>query len=242
VIRIASIELTKYVRAYVVIIFCFVLLEIIFLTRVDAKNLFHYGTFDFETFKTLNSTFSTLLISAIPMTIILNICNEFKNGYALKLISNGLARVSYCKSKFILSGALATVALLLYLLIISYFLLTHTTTYFDKNLLISSSIEILLFSMFLSSIAVSLSLLFRSWQYAILGYYVYTIIEAFVAGRFEEGTPWVKYLPFTLVTSIFELRAVPEKLVDYLLPASILIPFCLAIVWVCTHFFKKADL
>jgi len=242
VIRIAGIELTKYVRAYVIIIFSFLLLEIIFITRVDAKNLFHYGTFDFETFKTVNSTFSGLFISAIPMTIILNICNEFKNGYALKLISNGLSRASYCKSKFILSGVLAIIALLLYLLVISYFLLTQATTYFDRNLLISSSIEILFFSIFLSSIAVSLSFLFRTWQYAIVGYYIYTIIEALVVARFEQTAPWVKYLPFNLVISIFQLRAVPEKLVDYLLPAAILIPFCLTIVWVCTHFFKKADL
>jgi hypothetical protein len=241
-IRIAIIELTKYIRAYVIIIICFLLLEVILITRVQARNFFQYGIFDLDTFKAVNSVFISVITSAMPMTIILNICNEFKNGYALKLISNGLSRASYCKSKFTLAGALAMIALLLYLLIISYFLLTQPTTYFDKTIFISSSIEIFVFSMFLSSIAASLSLLFRTWQYALLAYYIYSIIEGFVVIRFEETIPWVKYLPFNLVISIFELQAVPERLTDYLLLTAIMIPFCLAIVWCCIHFFKKADL
>jgi putative exporter of polyketide antibiotics len=241
-IRIAIIELTKYIRAYVIIIICFLLLEVILLSRIQAKDLFQYGTFDLDTFRVVNSIFISVIASAMPMTILLNVCNEFRNGYALKLISNGLSRTSYCKSKFILAGALAAIALVLYLLIISYLLLTQATTYFDKSIFISSSIETFLFTMFLSSIAVSLSLLFRSWQFALLAYYGYSMIEAFVVIRFEETLPSVKYLPFYLLSSIFELRAVPEKLADYLLPAGILIPFCFAIVWICTHFFKKADL
>jgi hypothetical protein len=217
-------------------------LEATFITRIEAKNFFQYGTFDFDTFKIVNSSFTSMIVSAIPFTIILNICNEFSNGYALKLISNGFSRASYCRLKFILAGTLALIGVLLYLLIISYFILTQRTTYFDTSLFISSSIQVLLFSMFFSSIAVSLSLLLRSWQYALLVYYVYSIIETFVVLRFEETAPWVKYLPFHLVISIFQLHAIPEHLSDYLLPAGIVMLFSLMIVWCSYHFFKKADL
>jgi hypothetical protein len=241
-IRIAQIELLKYVRAFVLIIIGFVLLEAVFVSRVEARNFFHYGTFDFETFKVVNSSLTTLIASAIPFTIILNICNEFSNGYALKLISNGFSRSSYCRAKFTLASALAIIATLLYLLIILLLQSIQKTTYFDRTIFTSSVIEVLFFSMFFSSIAVSVSLLIRNWPYTLLVYYGYFIIESFVAYRFENSAPWVKYLPFYFAGSMFQLKAVPEQGGDYLRPAGILIPFCLIIVWCCYHFFKKADL
>ena len=241
-IRIARIELVKYVRAFVLIIICFVLSEAIFVSRIEAKNFFQYGIFDFDTFKIVNSSFTTLVTSAIPFTIMLNICNEFSNGYALKLISNGLPRASYCTSKFILAGALATISMLLYILIIAFFLTIQRTTYFDKAIFISSSIQTLVFSLFFSSVAVSISLLVRNWQYTIVIYYGYVVIESLIAYRFGEKISWVTYLPFHFSVSIFQLQTVPEHFSDYWLPACIVIPFCLVIVWSCYHFFKKADL
>jgi len=241
-IRIASIELTKYVRAFVIIIICYGLFFTVFVSRFDAKNFFQYGIFDLDTFKVVNSTFTKLITSAIPFTIILNICNEFKNGYALKLISNGLSRPAYCSFKFILAGALAVISMLLYVLIISFLLTIHKTSYFGSAIFIGSVIHSLVFSMFFSSVAVSFALLIRTWQYSLLVYYGYAVVETIIVLRFEESAPWIRYLPFNLAISIFQLQAVPEKFGDYLLPACIILPFCLVIVWCCYHFFKKADL
>lgn len=241
-IRITAMELTKYVRAFVIIIILYVLFMTLVVIRFDAKNFFQYGTFDFQTFKVVNSSFTTMIASAIPFTVILNICNEFKNGYALKLISNGLSRSSYCSFKFILAGALAVVSILLYVLIILFFTTTQKTSYFDGIIFLGSLIGTLVFSMFFSSIAVSLALLLRSWQYTLLAYFAYATVETVVVLRFQETVPWIKYLPFYLSASIFQLQAVPEKFSDYLLPACIIIPFCLVIVWCAYHFFEKADL
>ena len=132
--------------------------------------------------------------------------------------------------------------MLLYILIIAFFLTIQRTTYFDRAIFISSSIQTLVFSLFFSSVAVSVSLLVRSWQYTILIYYCYSFIETFIAYRFEQTAPWVAYLPFHFAVSIFQLQTVPEHFSDYWLPACIVIPFCLVIVWSCYHFFKKADL
>lgn len=241
-IRIATIEITKYVRAFVIIIILYGLFMTIVVSRFDAKNFFLDGTFDFQTFKVVNSSFTTLIASLVPFTIILNVCNEFKNGYALKLISNGLSRSSYCSFKFILAGTLAITSMLLYLLIISFFLSIQRTTYFDMAICISSLIQTVIFSLFFSSIAVSVSLLTRTWQSALLVYYGYVIVENIIILGFAESVSWVKYLPFHLVNSIFELKAIPESFKDFLLPACIIIPFCLVIVWCAYHFFKKADL
>jgi hypothetical protein len=201
-----------------------------------------YGTFDLDTFKAVNHSFAALFTSAIPFTIMLNICNEFSNGYALKLISNGLARASYCKFKFTLAGALSIICMVLYLLVILALISIERVTYFDWTIFTSSLIQVLFFSMFFSSIAVSVALLGRSWQSALLFYYGYIIIEGIIILRFGDTVGWVKYVPVNLATSIFELKATPEKFSDYLLPAGIIIPFCLVIVWCAYHFFKKADL
>jgi hypothetical protein len=241
-IKIAGIELTKYVRAFVIIIISYVLFMTILVSRFDAKNLFQYGTFDLSTFKVVNSSFTTLLTSAIPFTIILNVCNEFKNGYALKLIANGLSRPSYCSLKFILAGTLAIISGLLYVLIVLFLISTQKTSYFDTATFISSSVQVLVFSMLFSCIALSLALLLRTWQYTLLAYYGYIVAEAVIVLRYQETAPWIKYLPFNLAISIFQLQAVPEQFADYLLPAGIIIPFCLAIVWCSFHFFKRADL
>lgn len=241
-IRIATIELTKYARVFVIIILCFVVFQSAFVSRVEAKNLFQFGMFDLDTFRTVNSTFATMIVSAIPFTIVLNICNEFSNGYALKLISNGLSRTSYCTSKIILAGALAIIAMVLYSLIILFFLSIQRATYFDRAIFLSSLIHILIFSLFFSIIAVSVSLLTRTWQSALLVYYGYVIIESFIVLRLEGSAPWVKYLPFNLATSIFELKAIPENFRDYLVPAGIIVPFSFAMVWSSYYFFKKADL
>jgi hypothetical protein len=240
--RIASLELTKYVRVYVVIIICYVLFLTILVGRIEAKNFMKYGTFDLEAFKAVNHSFAALFISAIPFTIMLNICNEFSNGYALKLISNGLARTSYCAFKFTLAAALSIICTVLYALVILALVSIERVTYFDWSIFISSLIQVLIFSMFFSSIAVSVALLGRSWQSALLFYYGYVIIEGIIVLRFGETFAWAKYVPVNLATSIFELKAVPEKFVDYLLGAGVIIPFCLAIVWCAYHFFKKADL
>jgi hypothetical protein len=241
-IRIASIEITKYVRTFVVIIIVYILLMALLETRLDAKNFFQYGTFDFQTFKVVNSGFATLIISGIPFTIILNICNEFRNGYALKLISNGLSRRSYCLFKLILAGALAIIAASLYVLIVSFLATIQKTTYFDTSVFMSSLVCILVTSMFFSSIAVSLAFVLRVWQYALVAYFGYATVESIVVFLFQETAPWVKFLPFHLTASIFRLEAVPERFPDYLLPATIIIPFGLATAWCCMHFFKKADL
>jgi len=241
-IRIATIELTKYARTFVVFIVIYFLVLTILESRLEAKAFFTYGTFDLHTFTVVNSAFITVLTSAIPLTIVLNVCNEFKNGYALKLISNGLSRAAYCSFKFILAGSLAIISMLLYLLVVSFLLAVQKATYFDTSIFIGSLIRTVLFSMFFSSIAISLALLLRTWQYALLVYYAYLIIETFLVLRFQETAPWIKYLPFNLAVSIFQLQAAPQRLSDYLLPATILIPFCSAVVWCCTHFFRKADL
>ena len=241
-IKIAAIELEKYVRAFVIIIICYGLFTAILESRFDAKNFFQYGTFDLETFKVVNSSFTSFIRSLIPFTIILNICNEFKNGYALKLISNGLTRHSYYSSKLILAAALAVISMLMYALIVSFLLTIQKTSYFDTSHFIISLVYVLIFSMFFSSMAVSLALLLRTWQYTVLAYYVYGTAELVVVLRFQETASWVKYLPFNLAASIFGLQAVPENFSDYLLAAGIIIPFCLGIIWSAYHFFKKADL
>jgi hypothetical protein len=241
-IRIAAIEFTKYVRSFVVIIIIYVLVMTLLESRVEAKNFFQYGTFDFQTFKVVNSSFATLLTSAIPFTIILNICNEFKNGYALKLISNGLSRRTYYSYKLTLGGVLAILVALLYLLIVCFLVTLQQTTYFDAEIFITSLFQAIVCSMFFSSIAVSLALLLRTWQYTLLAYYGYATVESVVVALLQESSPWVKYLPFYLTGSIFRLSAVPEKFTDYLLAAAIIIPFWLVIVWCGYHFFKKADL
>jgi len=241
-IRIAAIELTKYLRAFVIIIICYFLFATILEIRLEAKGFFQYGTFDFDAFKVVNSSFIGLIRSAIPFTIILNVCNEFKNGYALKLISNGLSRTSYCSFKFILAGTLSVASTFLYALIDSFLLGFQKTAYFDWTIFASSLVLEFLFSMFFSSIAVALAILLRSWQYTLLAYYIYATVEVVVVLRFQESTAWVKYLPFNLASSIFALQAVPERFTDYLLPVSILIPCCSITVWCAYYFFKNVDL
>ena len=241
-IKVAAIELTKYVRVFVIIIICYSLFTTFLETRFEAKSFLQYGTFDFETFKVVNSSFTGLIRSAVPFTIILNICNEFKNGYALKLISNGLSRASYCSSKLVLAAVLAVISTLLYVLVVLLLVSIQKTTYFSLGIFINSIMLALFLSMFFSTIAVCVALLLRTWQYAILAYYVYGTVELVVVLRFQETASWIKYLPFNLVAAIFDLQALPEKFTDYILAAGIVIPFCLAIVWCGYHFFKKADL
>jgi hypothetical protein len=241
-LRIAANELAKYVRAFVIIIIVYVLFMTIVVSRFDAKNFFQYDAFDLQTFQVVNSSFRSLISSAIPFTIILNICNEFKNGYALKLISNGLSRVSYCAFKLVLAATLALVSMLLYIVVVAFLISIHKTSYFDSTIFFNSLPLVVVFSMFFSTIAVCLAVLLRTWQYAILAYYGYATVEAVLVVRFQEGAAWVKYLPFNLSISIFQMQALPEKFSDYMAPACIILPFCLVIVWGCTHFFKKADL
>ena len=241
-IRIAAVELLKYIRAFVIIIICYALLAAILESLLDAKSFVQYGMFDFETFKAVNSSFTGFIRSAIPFTIILNICNEFKNGYALKLMSNGLSRLSYASSKFVLAGTLAMVSTVLYILLVLLLLTIKNTRYFDPGIFIQSTVRAFVFSAFFSGIAVSLSLLLRTWQHTLLAYYLYGTVEVLVVLKFEGTAPWVRYLPFNLASSIFELKAVPQRFTDYLLAAGIIIPFWLAIVWCGYHFFKKADL
>jgi hypothetical protein len=241
-IRIAKIELVKYIRGFTIIIICFVLAETVLLSRIEAKGFFESGIFDFSTFKIVNYHFVSLIVSAIPLTIILTVSNEFSSGYASKLISNGLSRNYYSASKYILGSALSVIATLLYITMIVSFLLFKKVNHFDKVLFVNSTILTFLFSIFFSCIIVSISLLIRSWQYAVLAYYGYFITESFIVYQFDKKLPWVEYLPFHLAVSIFQLQKNLSSLDNYLLAGGILFFSCFIVVIISHYYFKRADL
>jgi hypothetical protein len=209
---------------------------------LEAKNLSQFGLFDFGAFRVVNYYFTSLIASAIPVTIMITTTSEFSNAYALKLISNGLKRQSYFNSKLILAITLALISAILYLLVFLFLALTKKISYFDTRSFLTSTISALILSSFFSLIAVSCSLSVRSWQYSLLLYYGYFIVEGFIAYRLERNTIWVSYLPFHLAISIFQLQRSLTVLSNYLLAASILVGFCAMVTCLSYRQFKKTDL
>jgi len=240
--RIAKIELVKYVRGFVILIIFFVLAETFFFSSRNVRSFFELGVFDFECFKVINYYFTGLIVSAIPLTIILTIPNEFSKGYALKLISNGVSRRAYCSSKFIFAVSLAILSTLLYIILIGLFLSIKKTAYFNSTVFINSIAFTFFISLFFFCITVSVALLTRNWYYSLIIYYGYSAIESFIVYQFGQKRPLINYLPFHLSTSVFQLQKSPLDFNDYLLVGSILICFCIVLISLSYFFFKRVDL
>lgn len=240
--RIIKIELIKYIRVLTITIICFAFIQSFLLSVLDAKDFLKFGNVDLVFFKVVNYHFTAIILTAIPLTLILTISNEFSSGYTLKLISNGLSRVSYAVSKYLLAGVLAIFSAILYILVIGLILLYRKANYVDTSLLLSSTFFVSFFSLLFSLFVASLSLIFRNWQYPLLIYYAYVIVESFVVYQFRESYPWVVYLPFNLSISIFQFEINIKTSSDYLVAGSLLLLFFFLITSVSFYIFKKADL
>lgn len=242
IFRKTRIELTKYLTLLTITIIAFTLIESFLLSILQTKKKLTFGDADLTFFKIINYHFIPIIFTAIPLTLIISISNEFHSGYALKLISNGLSRVSYAFAKYLLAGSLAIISALLYLFVIGLILLFGKTNYFDITLLLSSTLLVLFFSLLFSLSVVSLTLIFRNWQYPLLIYYAYVLVESFIVYQFRENYSWVIYLPFNLSISIFQFEINFTKPKDYFFASSILILSYTLITLVSYYIFKKADI
>lgn len=240
-INIAKVELYKYKQGFTIAIILFISLQAIATSLLSLRRNPEFESAGIDFFKIVNSNFSSCIFSAIPLTIILAISKEFSTGYAMKLISNGISRNSYFKSKFMLAGVLATLTILLYLLVF-FTTAMLVNVKFDKTILVMSSFIIILFSFFVYSIVVSISVLVRNWQYSVFIYYCYAFTELFIVYQFGNKFSMVNYLPIQLASSIVRFEKTDLSLNDYLLMACLLFAFSLIIVTITYKAFKKTDL
>jgi len=242
IFRIAKIELTKYVNIFNIVIISFVYLQAVLYSWLELKKVTTPISTDIGLFQSINYHFTSLIFSAAPLTIILTISREFSTGYALKLISNGVSRLFYFQSKYLLAAILTVILTLLYILIIPLLLLLIHVNFPDKILLLKSVSYTLFLSLFITIIIVSITLLVRNWQYSLLIYYGFSFAENFIVYQFGENTLWANYLPFHLGASIFQFQKDLKTFSDYTLAGCTLVFVCFVIVTVSYHFFKKVDL
>lgn len=238
----SKLETTNYANVFSVAIICFIYLQSSLYSWLQLQKIAESVNASISFFKIINYNFSSLIFSAIPLTIILTISREFSSGYALKLISNGVSRFSYFKSKYLLAGILAVLSTLLYLLIILICLFLLHEKFPDKILFIKSISYCAFFSLSTYIIVISIVVLVRNWQYSVLIYYGYSVAENFFVYQFGEKIPLLNYLPFHINSSVFQFEKKLISLSDYLLTGWIAIFFCFIIAAVSYHFFKKADL
>lgn len=241
-INIAKVELFKYIQLFTIVIISFVCFQAVIISLLESRRFLQSGNGDINFFKLINRNFSSFIFSAIPLTIILTISKEFSTGFALKLMSNGISRLSYFKSKYILAIVLTSLTIILYLIVFFLSSLFINVNFIDKTLLIRSLFFIIVVSFFVYAIVVSISLLIRNWQYSLLAYYGYFFIEFIIVYQFEQKTPLVNYLPMQLATTIVQFEKKFTNLNDIFLISSVLICFSVIVITTAYRSFKRSDL
>ena len=192
-----------------------------------------------EMVHSINANFLTTIISIFPFTILIAISREFSSGYTAKLLSNSRSRNQYFYGKLLLATILSAVCSIVYVLSVCL-----AAILFGKEInvgLWANAVACFICSWFVNYCVVCLSLIFRSWAYVIICYYLYNFLEFYALYRFQSEIPWLKYLPISFTMNLFthELMFSGGQIIE----GIAVLAFCVGLLYLLTRrIFHSADL
>src|SRR5882762_743723 len=164
-------EFRKYISPLVVALLVFYILYVTCFAGFTLRQWDNELIF----IKNFNYFFSTFILFTIPLTVFIYVGAEFKNGYAGKLISNGLRRKDYLKRKFIFFVVLSILSTLIYF--IAFFCLYLFGSFKVDFLILESGIDVFLICLLTMCIAACLTIVIKNAIVAFFIYYIYCTLE-----------------------------------------------------------------